>query len=316
MEDIIEVNGQKYGLEKGQYLDEPGQVVYYKNKWYFLIQEEEEKKEWEILSFKGDGTNIASKIDDDLYKYNSNGNEYTKEELLRIPGVIIYSVKRLKDGEVFTVGDKLNDNYNNKYNTILDFELRYDGTQMWACTGGAYTGEDITYSEKAKPLFTSVDGKAIFTDDELHWVIYESYKERYEYNYQLSACPGHKTLVEKKDEVYKVFSTKEAALAWLEANKPKPLFITDDGIEIMDQETLVYGVMTKATWEKRDQKVAQLLKHNYNKEIWKFFSTVQARYNYIFNNKPVLSLKDVKNALGKMDGIKVLSLEELTGNKI
>jgi len=104
----------------------PGYQQYQSRKWeknhnecLFFTQEEidrnpdwfevipEDKPEWEILEFKKN-TYSYSRTNDGLYDINDLPfrDVQSKEELIR-NGYQIHSVKRLSDGEVFSVGDEV-----------------------------------------------------------------------------------------------------------------------------------------------------------------------------------------------------------------
>ena len=89
----------------------------YKSIQDYLKRSKEEKimknKNWEILSFS-DGFNIYTKHklftkDPKCFSINQ-ARWYTEEELLNVKKYLIHSVKRLSDGEVFTIGDTI-DNF-------------------------------------------------------------------------------------------------------------------------------------------------------------------------------------------------------------
>lgn len=114
--------------------------VYLFGKWYFAKPKEKDiptvKPDWEVT-------------------YISNKNEY---------GEHIFSVKRLSDNCVFTIGDKFNANAGHEL-TIKRFEI--DGIEMkvWSKEHGYWLLCFINPIPKLKVLFTTEDGVEIFEHD-------------------------------------------------------------------------------------------------------------------------------------------------------
>lgn len=74
------------------------------------------------------------------------------------PNDKIYSVKRLPDGEIFTVGDRYRNEVGMKEYTIREFEIRDDRLRVNANELGFDYFSDLI---KIKPLITTEDGVAI-----------------------------------------------------------------------------------------------------------------------------------------------------------
>lgn len=80
----------------------------------------------------------------------------------------IYSVKRLSDGEVFTVGDKIT-GYHIDARSIQTIRLCIYTGRIRLEQSGGYT--DLMYATKTKqPIFLTHDGKDIFAGDKVWWV--------------------------------------------------------------------------------------------------------------------------------------------------
>ena len=80
----------------------------------------------------------------------------------------------------------------------------------------------------------------------------------------------------------------------------EPLFTTEDGYEC-GLDDVVYGVLPKGTWETRDNIKIHLL---FNDELkinhlspWLYFKTKENRDEYIYENKPEFSRKQIKDRL-------------------
>lgn len=160
----------------------------------------EKDKDYEILSIllRKPEKHIIRKIDlDDSESYI--------ESLIKCDGNKIYSVKRLSDGEIFTIGDKIKDTefgvcsikgfkiIDNKIHVIyLDFDYPLTKT--------------IKYK---KPLFTTKDGVDIYEGDK-YWLIVNSDM----------AMPNTARKEWSYNSENKRFSTKKAAENYIKPHKP------------------------------------------------------------------------------------------------
>ena len=167
------------------------------------------KKEYEILSFKADIFVLCK---------NANGTfgvyEIEEQDLLSSSAHAIHSVKRLSDGEVFSVGDlvKYSDGKCNYEHFIID--------NFWINNAGKclVRGKDnlicewVTEIQKIrKPLFTTEDGVSVFLDQRVWWVRKSDFELGFHdfYN-EKSWCPNR----------FLYFSTKEAAKDFILMSKP------------------------------------------------------------------------------------------------
>ncbi len=154
--------------------------------------------------FSNDGTNskIWSKSDTDL---------------LKLPHWSIYSVKRLSDDEVFTIGDKITSYKTTKTITKIniprsnpnDVGFTTYSEKYTNSTGYQYLFEDKVEKVK-KPLFTTEDGVELFsTEDRIYEVtpLFANILNR-----SAGLGPQYSNT--------KIFSTKEAAEDYVLMNKP------------------------------------------------------------------------------------------------
>lgn len=120
-------------------------------------------------------------------------------------GCPIWSVRRLSDGEVFTVGERIR--LRTELYSIRDFELLSPGRLLIIVKDGGSCGiEEIS---KAKlPLFTTNDGKEIFDGDDCWYV------------YSFSMAPMKWTAKLPFNKTGNFFSSEEAANEWILENKP------------------------------------------------------------------------------------------------
>jgi len=206
-------------------------AVEYGFKWildYPEFWEEVKEKEYSILSF-------ANKSGD-LFNLHPDGNYYYKSWLqngiIKFPGfslkdcldgtLKIHSVKRLSDGETFTIGNKAN------FGKIEALKIGTDNSNLWIQfpNSGGYWLVASLKLDKTKPiLFTTEDGVDIYSMDKTYWILIEDMS----YLYSLTFYTAHLDLDLKN--IFKVFSTKEAADKYISDNKPKHLFTTEDGFD-------------------------------------------------------------------------------------
>lgn len=133
-------------------------------KWINIVENEIVEKDYEILSFKQNSgitdlwTNFG--LNPNCWCRNKNNfavtSGYTLEQILNNPLYSIHSVKRLSDGEVFTVGDNLSSNANifTLDSIILDVHmgLRISPYEVV----GTIALKNVVKCKK--PLFTTEDG--------------------------------------------------------------------------------------------------------------------------------------------------------------
>jgi ribosomal protein L19 len=121
----------------------------------------------------------------------------------------IHSVKRLSDGEIFTVGDKITGK--SDYNCIINsIDLNPNYPQIMF--NKLDEGINLTNAKHIKErLFTTKDGVDIYEGDKIHFVNYN-----YEYNGVYNAIKNSLALFSNR----KIFSTKEKAEEYIIMNKP------------------------------------------------------------------------------------------------
>lgn len=175
-------------------------------------KEPEQFKDWEIISFR----NKDEKYHSCIFKWQSYDGGYvlnstpyvcrSLEEMFSDSYGKFYeplSIKRLNDGEIFTIGDMTN------FNKILGFEIH--GQLMTVLLYGNWQKLDAISKVKPKvPLFT-IDGMNIFEGDE--YVIVNVY------NYTII-----KVIAKYHEGIgsayFKSFLNMENAKQWITENKP------------------------------------------------------------------------------------------------
>jgi len=121
----------------------------------------------------------------------------------------ILSVKRLSDGEVFTVGDLITGQSYADARVIEKIKIRYDGSIELEQKHG---DTKLVYATKAKqPLFITHDKKDIFAGDKVWWVN----KKTFEFDYFVPT-PS----VTFFSDLNTYFLTREEAEDYIIENKP------------------------------------------------------------------------------------------------
>jgi len=255
--------------------------------------EKVEEKDYEILSFKQNSdlkdlfTNFGSNINIGCWCRNINGKAitsgYTTEDILESDLYSIYSIKRLSDGEVFTVGDSI-DIGHNKNNIIDSFELCDYGIRVKVRRNTncrVYGAKLSIIKAYKKPLFVTEDGVDIYEGDKSCAVQisenklygYDSHNYMYKYN--------------GSEKSFMYFSTKKLALKYIESKKI--LFVTEDGVNMFKGDNYWY-VSDKDFDIGNFPAISRTLSYTS-----KAFSTKKAAEIYAKENKPKYSEKDMLN---------------------
>lgn len=166
--------------------------------------EEMVKKEYEILSFKEKVSkyNIITKDIDGF------GIMRTEKGLLQSNMWDIHSIKRLSDGEVFTVGDKIIRNGWDSGKTILSITLN-DETRLLIFHGTSEVSYIEQISHIKKPLFTTEDNVDLYKGDKYFQIGYK---------FENTECEAYDE--SNFDDSLTIFSTKEKAEKYIVMNKP------------------------------------------------------------------------------------------------
>lgn len=198
---------------------------------YRLI-EEVNQKDYEIISFISNN-GIIKKWENGLFGIHfGKFTEKNQISKLEKPGFFnkkIHSVKRLSDGEVFTVKDHVRPKKCNPNNFIITgFTSDCNNEHMLALGGNG--GISINKLKPVKkPLFKTFDGVDIYEGDKVSYVNY------------LDTIMSDITFTKKseKHDLFKWFSTQQAAQDYINSNKV--LFTTEDGVDIRENDRY-YGV--------------------------------------------------------------------------
>lgn len=181
--------------------------------------------------------------------------------------------------------------------------------KLLCCLRGCECRHEITYFEKVEKLFTTEDGVDIIKDEVVDLAVVGE-------DWEWAWMSSHHYEEPSEREGFKFFKTKEAAEAYIEANKPKPLFRTEDGVDIYLDDPYVW---VNEDWE-LIKTVAQQhhtsAKAHTGCKYAADFSTKKAAEDYILLNKPCLSIKDILNISDTHGNYNLSDLEAIVKLKL
>lgn len=205
------------------------------------VKEVKEVKEYEILSYRWINCIYEYTInpilvgsDLNFRHYQSKGggiiDEGTMHQLSTRP--TIYSIKRLSDGEIFTIGDNVihTNNVSNKNDIIEKFHIMSNG--IWFKTNNYDVPMCYIKGKFKQPLFTTEDGVEIFNNQTK---VFEIQLINYYLNSNIPLRCCNKLIGSESRYPTKVFSTKEKAEEYILMNKPC-LSVNDIIKYIIDKE--------------------------------------------------------------------------------
>jgi hypothetical protein len=257
-----------------------GKKVYLKN--YPEFWEEVIEKDYEILSLllKKGYTYKVTKVD------LSNSRGFI-EALLNCYNNRIYSIKRLSDGKIFTLGDIIRHNNNVAYPigeltkiTIVNDTLFFESNRNYH----GFNANMCFISKVQQPLFITEDDFPIYQGDTYccvntapHlWSIFQQ-------------TAKEKTILNK---TVIAFKSVDLAQKYIDDNKPKvKLFTTEDGVDIFEGDK-VYGVEVINNFKLLIVENC-IMKTTHNPKHCIYLSTKEKAEEYILMNNPCLSINDV-----------------------
>ena len=171
------------------------------------------EKDYEILSYITINSEIIKYQDLDIND-DCNCDKYLK----------IHSIKRLSDGEIFTIGDKINFN-NMGIGKLLEIDFERapidKGKGILCFVNDNKTLGDwwnINQLSISRSLFTTEDGVDIFKSDTFYYVKFTQYDNTMGKPFEV--VKGNHPTFEYEPQYEKYFSTKEKAEEYILLNKP------------------------------------------------------------------------------------------------
>jgi len=203
----------------------------------------------------------------------------------------IHSVKRLSDGEVFTVGDRINhygeyakNEFSTKTYTLKEIYF-IEENKLTFYVGKSFNLGAISASKYKLPLFTTEDGVDIFEGDLYHAVTKKNNKMLINLNAEKEAS-NFPPIWSMKDFI--CFSYRKKAQEYIDKNKP--LFTTEDGIQIFKGDEC--WAIDKTDLDHLG-KVDFRNNHPYDYAL--YFSNEKKAQKYIKENKPLFVTEDGVN---------------------
>lgn len=180
------------------------------------------EKDYEILSFVNIKTTLLVELHKNSKYACKKGTGYegkgvsNEEYCLNSKDLKIHSIKRLSDGEIFTIGDKIQlDEDNTTYGTITALYISHEQLRFYCGKLGGVLCHDIdkrnNFKKVKQPLFTTEDGVDVYEDSNV-WSIN---KKTFQF-----CSKGHKGFYKGfiPNSNYLYFSTKEKAEEYIKLN--------------------------------------------------------------------------------------------------
>jgi hypothetical protein len=229
--------------------------------------EEVIEKDYEIVSYvaKDNPNNITTK----------RRGAHLHEEYWKIN-----SVKRLSDGEIFTLGDRVKGYEHGCIKTITEIvvndteSILTEGIWLRYDSGSSH----MTHAIKVKnPIFLTHDGKNIFAGDTVWWVNKKTFCSDY-----FVPTPS----VTFFSDLNAYFLTREEAEDYIKKNKI--VFTTEDRVNIKHGDAYYFVDPTDFSIDRSKANFQTVGMCNKKK----YFSNLKTAEDYIIENKPALSIKE------------------------
>ena len=179
---------------------------YYPSLWEPIVE-----KDYEILKLISSKSNPQHKENSKIL----DNKDYKFKQMYPTKYWDIYSVKRLYDGEVFTVSDNVIGNFTNTKYNISSFVIEGRFDKIIINSHAIHLNE---CKKLKQPLFTTEDGVDIYEGDKYCYVKFKENRKSLGRVFQIVTCDRPGCLYESQYEKY--FSTKEKAEEYILMNKP------------------------------------------------------------------------------------------------
>lgn len=227
--DIITLNNGYYTGKNYNFYESPSN---YPEFWELVVE-----KDYEILTYQQqNGNQLFDLQDNGRYKTRLFNLNIEFEEAVFNKNNPIISIKRLSDGEIFTIGDKTG-TPGNIY-PIAEFKISDTENTILVSSyyeNGRSGGYNIRLKNVIKSktvLFKTEDGVDIFEDKEFNCVNQHLYLFKEKGLHCIYLGPH-----------IKIFSTKEAAEEYILLNKP--VLSLNDYYSLFDEDIYDYGIGEK-----------------------------------------------------------------------
>lgn len=235
-----------------------------------------------------------------MLEYNNNNKNFK-----------IIAIKRLLDGEIFSVGDKITysikkegkDIRADKEFELTSFKLNCGSFGLNSkdtdAPGGVCNLKHAIKVIKKEPFFITEDGVEIQSGTRIYWLTKDESYTRYNNLFEGPFVEAHISMIEDyKDKYdYKVFSTAQSRQEWLDKMYPKPILTTVEGKECFEGDKVF--ILYRESKE-RPYKLISNQPITVNKAFKRptenhlDFSTLEAANQYLIENTTLFSLKDIR----------------------
>ena len=253
------------------------------------------EKDYEILSVKNKYSGNIFLVNEPQYTGRGEDNKEIQPAEVYLVTCDIYSVKRLSDGEVFTVGDKVHEKY--KKDNIFEiehFSVHHNMFVVEVKQKQLHTSLVFSFLQHSKkPLFTTEDGVDIFEGDNLFWL----YKE----NNAIGKWIWNEHRENLNNPKWFWFSTRDAAELYRDSLNSVSLFRTFDGVPLYKGDK--FYLVQKDTLDSI-YNCSLISKSSLPRNIndWLIFSSEETAEKYILMNKFSLSIEMVSERIFNIVG--------------
>lgn len=277
--------------------------------------EEVKEDSYKILSFIYDNGEIVTLREKGTYIINSASDSdfpgFSLKKQLK-DCCKIHSVKRLIDGEIFTVGDEVTwgvDKESNFKVKIKSFYIKNEKLEL-KYSNNTYNGIYI-----CAPNFRKIEYPLSYDDLKNGEYYVTTYPNQGIYIFK----QGYKLWRNNSDRIHTScdgrFVPSNGFNKFRKATKEEikvlaPLFTTEDGVEIFEGSTYYIVNTTPHLWSLFEQTAKERTKLN---KGCKAFSTKELAEEFLLMSKPLISLSDL---LYKIDEKAWLCFEELAKSKL
>lgn len=220
-------------------------------------------RDWEVVEFLMiQSYNIPGSVRPHIFTLEEDGKYHsvwdiikTMDDLMRHPDTKINSVKRLSDGELFTIGDEIDFKSHKNYVSdakITSFNIEKDDISVCGNDWSISLQKTTAKAPKREVLFVDETGKEFNVGDEV-WMVFTD--EGYGFGTWKTISWKFNIAARKFNEWEKVFVSKEDALLYIENNQR--LLSYNDVVALL---TNFENLSAEVLWPNYEIKLKQLIK--------------------------------------------------------
>ena len=229
----IEINGVQRNLEPMENQKKDNCSLFFiEGKWY----REDEEKDYEILAFRSKNGQLWEKREDGLFitaRFSEKINLISMLEKVKNETVVIHSVKRLSDGEVFTVGDAIRFLSYEIVSSLESILLSDNKIILHDDIGGFLCLKHVTKVKQPTVLLTTNEGTAVTNPEQQIFACHKDFSRGQSTAGTISKNQNNVYFAhaEARDEY--IFKNKPVSISYAELTESK--FFTPAGRNILEQ---------------------------------------------------------------------------------